>query len=282
MEFITIWTPSTSIKHSLGINAGRITAKHGWTLVELLVVIAVIGILVGLLLPAVQAAREAARKVYCLNNLRQVGIAIHNYHDSNRTMPPGCLQWRPFRGDPRLKSFAWSALILPYMEQSSLHSMVDFDYPFDHVANDLASRNSVSTYVCPTVPFKETLRGRSDYGGLYGQRITVRDNTDNGVFIYNRPIRFGEISDGLTNTLAVAEAVGGPDAEWINGNNIFEQSGRINDPTAWIGDDEIRSLHTGGAMMLFCCGRTQFMSDGTDTKLLAALITRRLGEIGGP
>jgi hypothetical protein len=248
------------------------------TLVELLVVIAIIGILVGLLLPAVQAAREAARKVYCLNNLRQMGIALHNYHSAQRTMPPGCLQWRPWQGDPKLKNFAWSALLLPFMEQTSLHSLVNFDYPYDHALNVQASKIALPVYQCPTVPARETLRGRADYGGLYGQRITTRTNTDNGVLINNRPIRFAEITDGLTNTLAVCEAIGGGDGEWINGSNIFEQSGRINDPAAWIGDDEIRSLHSGGAMVLFCCGRTQWLADSTDIQLLAKLITRNLGE----
>lgn len=251
---------------------------RGMTLVELLVVMAIIGMMVGLLLPAVQAAREAARRVACFNNLRQIGIAVHNYHSALRTMPPGCLQWRPWQGNPNLKNFAWSAMLLPYMEQSSVHNLVNFDYPFDHSLNEKAGKQSISVYICPSVPWKETARGRADYGGLFGQRITVRNNTDNGVFIYNRSIRFDEIGDGLTNTMSVAEAIGGPDGEWINGNNVFEQSGRINDPLAWIGDDEIRSKHNSGAMALFCCGRTQFLADSTDKDLLAALISRSMGE----
>ncbi|MEQ1830051.1 MAG: DUF1559 domain-containing protein [Pirellula sp.] len=277
MAFTIIWTLSTSTRIGLGLTIRR-GVRYGMTLVELLVVIAIIGVLVGLLLPAVQAARESARKVSCMNNLRQVGIALHNYHQALRTLPPGCLQWRPWQGDPKLKNFAWSALILPYMEQASLHGIVNFDYSFDHPFNENAGKASVPMYVCPSVPTRETVRGRADYGGLFGQRITTRNNTDNGVLIYNRPIRFQEITDGLTNTLLVAEAIGGPDGEWINGNNVFEQSGRINDRLAWIGDDEIRSLHSGGAMVLFCCSRTQFVSDGIDVQVLAALITRNHGE----
>lgn|GEM_PF-187156 len=265
----------------------KITDSHvprrslGMTLVELLVVMAIVGILVGLLLPAVQSAREAARKIQCQNNLRQVGLSLHNYNDAIGSLPPGCLQWRPWGGDPRLKNFAWSAMILPYMEQTNLHRLVDFDYPFDHAVNSKAGKTPVGTYLCPSVPTRETARGRTDYGGLYGQRITTRNQTDNGVLIYNHPIRFREIIDGLTNTLAVAEDSGGPDGEWINGNNVFEQSGGINDPRAWIGDNEIRSKHGGGAMLLFCCGRTQFVSDSTDLGILAAIITRGSRDLGG-
>lgn len=252
--------------------------RSGMTLVELLVVIAIIGILVGLLLPAVQAAREAARRIQCQNNMRQTGLALQNYQSALRTLPPGCLQWRPYRGNPKLKNFAWSALILPFMEEKNLHQLVNFDVAFDHPLNELAAKTSVSMYLCPTVPTRVTARGRTDYGGLYGQRITTTQNTNNGVLIYDRPIPYREIVDGITNTMAVAEDTGGPEGEWINGSNVFEQSGPINDPKAWVGDNEIRSKHTGGAMVLYCCGRTQYLSQSIHKNILAALITRADGE----
>ena len=81
------------------------------------------GILAALLLPAVQAAREMARQAQCQNNLRQVGLALHNYHAVLKTLPPGCMQWRPFNGPRFLKNFAWSALILPYMEEQNVHRL---------------------------------------------------------------------------------------------------------------------------------------------------------------
>ncbi len=253
--------------------------RRAMTLVELLVVISIIGILVGLLLPAVQQVREAARKIQCQNNMRQIGLALQNYHAAHHSLPPGCMQWRPFRGDPKLKNLAWSAMILPQMEQTNVQNLVDFGYAFDHDKNAVAAITPIPTYLCPSVPAKETKRARTDYAGIYGQRISTRTNTDNGVFIYNRPIKYREILDGITNTMAVAESVYGPDAEWINGNNVFEQSGGINDPKAWIGDDEIRSKHVGGAMVLFNCGRTQFASNSMELQLVAALISRDLGEI---
>lgn len=253
--------------------------RRGMTIVELMVVIAIVGILVALLMPAVQAARESARRMQCQSHLRQVGLALHNYHAAHRTLPPGCLQWRPFRGNPRLKNFAWSALILPHLEATNVQQLVNFDYPFDHPLNAVARKTNIATYLCPSVPMPAEKSGKTDYGGIYGQRINTRVNTDNGVFLYDRKISHREIVDGLTQTLMVAEDTGGPDAEWINGSNIFEQSGGINDPTAWGMDNEIRSHHRSGAMLLFSCGRTFFASDSTSRSVLAAMITRDWGDV---
>jgi len=249
------------------------------TLVELLVVVAIMGVMAGLLLPAIQQAREAARRMSCQNNLRQIGIALHSYHQSLRTLPPGCMDYRPWRGSALLKNYAWSALLLPYFEQTNLSQLIDFDYAFDHPRNAKAAATEVLLYQCPTARIREYRPGRSDYGGMYGQRITTRTATNNGVFIYDTPIHFEDILDGLTNTIAVAEDSRGPDAKWMDGNNIFEQSGGINDPKAWAGDNEIRSEHTGGAMVLFVCSRVAMISNGTDHSILAAMITRAGGEL---
>ncbi|MDZ4851806.1 MAG: DUF1559 domain-containing protein [Pirellulaceae bacterium] len=251
----------------------------GFTLVELLVVIAIIGILTSTILPSIQQAREAARRSTCMSNLRQVGLAMAMYQQSLGTLPPGCMERRPWRGSPLLKNYAWSALLLPYLEQNNLSSSIDFNVASDHPRNVAVGTTDLSLYLCPSATFRSQLRqGRSHYGGLYGQRISTKIETNNGVFIYDNPIRFEDILDGLTNTLAVSEDTLGPDSYWINGSNIFEQSGGINDPKAWIGDNEIRSQHLGGAMSLFCCGRVAFLSNSTDRFALAAWITRASGE----
>jgi prepilin-type N-terminal cleavage/methylation domain-containing protein len=260
-----------------------LSKRNAFTLVELLVVIAIIGILVGLLLPAVQAAREAARRISCSNNLHQIGIAVHNYHSAFNKLPAGCSEWRRWGGSPLLKNFSWSAQILPQLEQSNVARQIDFDVPYDHPNNTSVAATRLSVFLCPSVPsdqhVSKTGRGLTDYGGLYGQRMTIRTPTDNGVFIYDRAFRFRDITDGLTNTMMVAEDARGPNKEWINGNNVFEQSGGINDPQAWAGDNEIRSEHTGGAMTLFSCGRVKFLADDTDEEALAAMITRNFGDI---
>jgi hypothetical protein len=245
--------------------------------VELLVVIAIIGVLVGLLLPAVQAAREAARKVQCKNNLRQIGIGLHHYHDALHSLPTGCIEWRGWGGPRTKRQFAWSALLLPFLEQANLHQQIDFGKPFDAPENAAAAARRLPVYICPSAIQREMRRGPTHYGGLFGETLVDAPRTD-GVFLYDRSITFRDVRDGLSNTLAVSEDVGGPDGEWINGNNVFVQSGGINDPQAWVGDNEIRSQHTGGAMLLFTDSHVRFLSESIDLQLLGSLITRASGE----
>jgi hypothetical protein len=174
-------------------------------------------------------------------------------------------------------------LFLSYIEQGNLSTAIDFNFPYDHPRNASASVVDLPLYLCPSARNRIQKReGRSDYGGLFGQRITTRNNTHNGILVYDEAFRFQDILDGLTNTLAVAEDTRGLDAQWINGKNIFEQSGGVNDPQAWVGDNEIRSHHISGAMSLFCCGRVAYLSNATDRIALASFITRAGGEQSDP
>ena len=247
--------------------------RSGFTVIELLIVLSIIGILASLMLPAVQAAREAARKVSCQNNLKQVGIALHAYHNTYRTLPTGCVEWRAWNSPPTHRQFAWSAFLLPFLELQNLHDQINFDVPFDAAENTHASSTRVSVYECPTATSRELVRGQSDYGGLFGEKLVDRNPAD-GLFLYEYALRFRDVTDGLSVTVAVSEDVGGPDSEWINGRNVFVQSHGINDSNAWIGDNEIRSLHGGGAMLLFIDGHVQFVTESIDKKLLGSLITR--------
>jgi len=246
---------------------------RGFTLVELLVVLGVIAILVSLLLSAVQAAREAARKTLCKNNLRQVGLALHNYHDTHKTLPPGCLEWRAWNSPRTHRQFAWSAMLLPFMEQQNLHQTIRWSEPYDAPANSTAATTDVSTYLCPSEPDFIAGKGLISYGGIFGELIVDREQ-DDGLFVNDRAFRFRDVIDGLSNTLAVSEDVGGPDREWINGRNIFVVAHGINDPTAWVGDNEIRSAHSAGAMALFADSRVLFVPESIDKHLLGKLITR--------
>ncbi|MGB7327778.1 MAG: DUF1559 domain-containing protein [Rubripirellula sp.] len=252
--------------------------RDAFTLIELLVVIAIIGVLVGLLLPAVQAAREAARKTSCQNNLKQIGLALHAYHNAHRTLPTGCIEWRSFQSPPTFRQYAWSAMLLPFIEQQSLHDQIDFSVPFDAPKNAVAAATRISGFECPTALDRALVRGQSDYGGLYGEKLLDR-NPSTGLFLYEHAIRFRDITDGLSMTMAVAEDVGGPDSEWINGRNVFVQSHGINDSSAWIGDNEIRSLHGSGAMVLYIDGHVQFVNEAIDKRVLGSLITRSGREI---
>jgi len=259
------------------------------------VVIAIIGILIALLLPAVQAAREAARRMSCSNNLRQIGIGLHNYHAALGCFPPGGLEyrwtWDPQANKPKYpngRQFAWSAFLLPFIEQEPLYDMIDFSRPFDAPENAEAAATVISTYICPTVPRSSCLsegRGVTDYGGINGERITSRNDPPKGTMLYEQAIRIAEISDGTSTTLIVSEDSAWADGQWINGLNIFDQAYAINrppDPANGIyPENEIRSDHSGGANGLFCDGSVRFLAEQMNQKTLAAICTRAGGEIVG-
>lgn len=140
------------------ISVGRSRHK-GFTLVELLVVIAIIGILIALLLPAVQAAREAARRSQCSNNMKQIGLALHNYHDANKTFPFAWMVDLSFGMGPGMNAQCWGTRILPYLEQTALADQYDDQYPafnelpFPQVVQNLAViRTPLAAFVCPSTP----------------------------------------------------------------------------------------------------------------------------------
>jgi prepilin-type N-terminal cleavage/methylation domain-containing protein len=138
--------------------------RRGFTLIELLVVIAIIAILIGLLLPAVQKVREAANRAQCLNNLKQMGVALHHYHDDYQSFPPGEVSqlvdptWRMPAGQcnafPAELGPGWSlfAFLLPYIEQGPLYNSINLNLPIMHPSNAAARRTSVKTYLCPSDP----------------------------------------------------------------------------------------------------------------------------------
>lgn len=195
----------------------------GFTLVELLVVIAIIGILIALLLPAVQAAREAARRTQCLNNLKQIGLAVHLHSEQKRVLPPG-YTWRfgggqvappgTLNGDEA----TWITYLLPYMEQTSLYDLIDWTHTFGYGASD---PNAKITTVhlplmnCPSNPRPPTALwyggyARGSYAANNGLGPQVEWNTGiqsrmAGVFYWNSSLSPAEIRDGLSNTALVSE-----------------------------------------------------------------------------
>lgn len=251
----------------------------GFTLVELLVVIAIIGILIALLLPAVQAAREAARRASCLNNLRQMGIGLQNYHDALGSFPPGGIEPRSFTR-PEGRQFAWSMLLLPYIEQGNVYERIDTGLPFDAPANAEAAAVILDVYLCPSTTQRKELRdgrGPCDYGGIYGERITSPNNPPKGMMLYDRALSVADVSDGTSNTLIISEDSGFEDGQWINGRNIFDQAFAINQAPAF--ENDIRSEHPGGANGLLTDGSARFLKESMELKVLAALCTRAGGEV---
>jgi prepilin-type N-terminal cleavage/methylation domain-containing protein/prepilin-type processing-associated H-X9-DG protein len=209
--------------------------RPGFTLIELLVVIAVIAVLIGLLLPAVQAAREAARRTQCVNNLRQIGIAIHNYESSYGCFPIGYIS-SPGVGfrDPQTgdwgPGWGWLAVILPNVEQGPLYSAINCNLPCWDLANTTCVRVSLQVYLCPTANNPDTTVGVTDadqnlwQGAIFGRANYVHNvgtndvwsapatlNYDDpvlgatGVMYRNSRIRFAAVTDGLSNTVAAGE-----------------------------------------------------------------------------
>ncbi len=152
--------------------------RFGFTLVELLVVIAIIGILIALLLPAVQAAREAARRLQCTGNMKQLGVALHSYHDSFDIFPPAATWPVGSNMDASYNGNIgpnWVVLILPYLEQQGLHDMFQLDLPLTDVANAPARGSSLKVMLCPSDPYNRTKfdatshRSVNHFGGVWGR-----------------------------------------------------------------------------------------------------------------
>lgn len=238
--------------------------KHrGFTLIELLVVIAIIAILIALLLPAVQQAREAARRSQCKNNLKQIGLAIHNYESTYNTFPALRLDHARIRPNstsaPGWTALGWMTSILPFVEQKNLYDQYDFNRNWYDPVNESVVSTIIPAYKCPTALDKSpkisgqfappwgtaTYRNAAttDYfaaaGIMGGLRRTgwVRPGLDTlnaGVINNVRSSRFRDITDGTSSTLLVSEAHGRPDV-WrgsqISSGESLSSSGNV--PGAW-------------------------------------------------
>ncbi len=190
------------------------THRPAFTLIELLVVIAIIGVLVALLLPAVQSAREAARRAQCSNNLKQLGLALHNYETSFGTLPPSVVL--SGTGSTVRWWGGWSihGRILPFLEQNSAFNSINFSIPYDTPQNTTVAAHSVTTFLCPTE--EQTQPSDHDFGkaGVTNYAWTMGDwfvwsgftgASNRSAFEPNRSRRFAEFRDGLSNTLLAAE-----------------------------------------------------------------------------
>ena len=258
-----------------------IRRERAFTLVELLVVVSVIAMLVAILLPAVQAARGAARRTHCQNNLRQIGLGLLAHHEALSAFPIGAIEWRS-AAKPNNRQLAWSAFLLPYLEEQSTYDLLDLNTSFDSPENAKGAAAVLPVYMCPSSRRGEQLidgRGPCDYGGIYGERLTSPNSPPKGAMLFDVPIAIEHIKDGLSNTLIVAEDSRFPDGQWINGRNVFDQAYPIN--AAPLYENDIRSDHPGGAIGVLADGSVHFLDESLDKRVLAAYCTRAGKEVIG-
>jgi prepilin-type processing-associated H-X9-DG protein len=188
-------------------------------LIELLVVIATIGVLCALLLPAILAARESARRAGCLHNLRQMGLALHAYHDVHGSLPMGyvaLLNSNPYATTP---GWGWAAMILPQLEQPALFGAANFSLPVEYPANLTTRITEVATYICPDDRNPGRYEARradgtpvglfqtNSYAACYGAGLEIDDQPEsgNGLFRRNAVVRLDDVRDGTSQTIAVGE-----------------------------------------------------------------------------
>lgn len=283
---------------------------RGFTLVELLVVIAIIGTLVALLLPAVQMAREAARASQCKNQLKQIGLAAHQYHDSMGRLPAGWIANQP-EGVP---GWGWASALLPYLEQGGLDQSIQRQLPIAHAANQQARESVIPVLICASDANPKVFTifsggsdgdedeafatnidsgtsmfriARSNYVGVFGtSEIEDLPAAGEGTFFFLSRTRFAEITDGLSNTVIVGErGTKQGNSVWAG---VVEGANEAMVRVVGVGDhvpndphhhfDDFASYHPGGVHFVYGDGSVQRLNNQIDLAVYQALCTRGGGE----
>ena len=291
--------------------------RRGFTLIELLVVIAIISVLIALLLPAVQQAREAARRSQCINNQKQLGLALHNYHDTFNVFPPG---WIGVQG--RIahmegpSGFAWASHLLPNLDQGSLYNQINFKVSLLDPSNDIARKTVLGVFRCPSDPSPDTWQlgeegnptnilaslPTANYVGSFGTEgaedicvaapFPASQCMGDGVFSHNSKLRIADITDGMSNTILLGEHRSDKKLNWHStwvglvprGEEATARFLAVSDHTPnspALHIDDFSSWHTGGVHLLFGDGRVRFLTQSVDFGIFRAITTRAGSEVVG-
>jgi prepilin-type N-terminal cleavage/methylation domain-containing protein len=273
------------------------TRRFGFTLIELLVVLAIISVLIGLLLPAVQKAREAAARLSCKNNLKQIGLALHNFHDRTDAFPPGYAT-TVTAGVERGPGWGWASYLLHDLEQGNLSRRVDFTQEIGASANAFARLQPLAVYRCPSDRRVDTCVtagrpvevARANYVAVYGSNADIDTNPGggNGVFYRNSRTRIADVTDGLSATFFVGEQCHGhAQSTWVGAVAGATRSHEMvlghcdddspNNPASHHAADFF-SMHVAGINMLCGDGSVRSVHSAVPIAVWQGMATRSGGE----
>lgn len=291
----------------------KAASRTGFTLIELLVVIAIIGILIALLLPAVQKVREAAARIHCQNNLKQIGLALHNFHDVYKKLPPGYASQVASDNSDLGPGWGWAAHMLPYIEQDNVYKQIDFSADIGAAVNAGARTRVLEMLRCPAerLPPDTFVASKTvvdiafcSYVGMFGTGEVADDpGNGTGVFFRNSRVKLTDITDGTSNTIMVGERHAKlAYSSWVGAVTGAEVPPRFptplgpegapvlclghtgeaaeghtpNNPTNHV--DDFGSDHVTGANFLFADGSVHLIANTISPMVWEALGTRGSGE----
>jgi prepilin-type N-terminal cleavage/methylation domain-containing protein len=230
-------------------STAQLRLPRAFTLLELLVVIAVIALLLALLVPSVRFSGEAARRIQCGNNLKQIGLALQSYHDQYECLPPASTV--DAEGQPL---HSWRTLILPFIEQHQLYESIDLAKPWNDPANATAYKTSIDVYQCPSA---EIPAGHTAYLAMLAEGSCLQRGASR---------QFSEVTDGIDETLLVMEV---DSAHFVH----FMQPTDIGLPWLLNLSRQDKLPHLAGTQALFAGGRVKYLSAETDPEVLRALVS---------
>ncbi len=284
--------------------------RRGLTLVEFLVVIVIIVVLLTILFPAIHSSRVAARRVECQNNLRQLGVALHNYHDLHDTLPSG---WTGVTGGQPVAlggpGWGWGSQLLPYLDQWPAAQIARFDLPIGSVENQRFRELEISTFLCPDDSSETTWQhsghkllaltlATSNYVGAFGSRgwtvesaQRVGESLDgDGVFYHNSSTRFIDVTDGLSHTVAIGERahdiLRNRYSTWVGvvpgvpeAISLVVGVGEMSPDSQTTSVRGFSSAHGRGSHFLFGDGRVQYVDGRVDGDIFGRLLSRAGAEL---